>query len=44
MKMKRRYMTQKPERAQDLWALLVLFVVVGAYLGTWIFLLVLKAS
>jgi hypothetical protein len=43
MEIKNRNTTQKPVRAHDLWALLVLFIVVGAYLGTWIFLLILKA-
>ncbi|HYQ70887.1 MAG TPA: hypothetical protein VET88_03045 [Gammaproteobacteria bacterium] len=44
MKMKNRDTTQDSTRVQDLWALLVLFVVVGAYLATWIILLILKAA
>jgi hypothetical protein len=43
MKMKNRNMRQEPVRARDLRALLVLFVVVGAYLGAWVFLLILRA-
>jgi len=44
MKLKTRNMTQEPVQPRDLWALLVLFAVVGAYLGTWIFLLIFKAT
>ena len=43
MKQNARKMTQEQERAFDLWTLLTLLAVVGAYLGTWIFLLALKA-
>lgn len=43
MQMKDRYTRQAPGRAHDLRALLVLFVVVGAYLGIWVFLLILQA-
>jgi hypothetical protein len=43
MKMNDRKSTQAPVRNYDLWALLVLTVVVGVYLGTGIYLLVLKA-
>jgi hypothetical protein len=43
MKMKNRNMRQEPARAHDLRALLVLSVVVGAYLGAWVFLLILQA-
>jgi hypothetical protein len=43
MKVNSRKMTQEQTRAFDLWTLLTLLAVVGAYLGTWIFLLVLKA-
>lgn len=38
-----RKMTPEQERAFDIWTLLSLLAVVGAYLGTWIFLLILKA-
>lgn len=43
MKLNARKMTQEQERAFDLWTLLTLLAVVGAYLGTWAFLLILKA-
>jgi hypothetical protein len=43
MKQRSRKMTQEQERVFDLWTLLTLLAVVGAYLGTWLFLLVLKA-
>jgi len=36
-------MTPEQERAFDIWTLLSLLAVVGAYLGTWVFLLILKA-
>lgn len=43
MKVNNRKMTQEQQRAFDLWTLLTLLAVVGAYLGTWTFLLILKA-
>ena len=43
MKLNYRKMTREQERAFDIWTLLSLLAVVGAYLGTWVFLLVLKA-
>jgi len=36
-------MTREQEQAFDLWTLLTLLAIVGAYLGTWAFLLILKA-
>ena len=39
MKLNARKMTREQERVFDLWTLLTLLAVVGAYLGTWIFLL-----
>jgi hypothetical protein len=36
-------MTPEQEQAFDLWTLLTLLAVVGAYLGSWVFLLILKA-
>jgi len=43
MKVNERKMTREQEQAFDLWTLLTLLAVVGAYLGTWAFLLILKA-
>ena len=43
MKLNNRKMTPDQERAFDLWTLLTLLAVVGAYLGTWVFLHILKA-
>jgi hypothetical protein len=43
MKLGNRKMTREQEQAFNLWTLLTLFAVVGAYLGTWAFLLILKA-
>jgi hypothetical protein len=43
MKVNSRKMTWEQEQAFDLWTLLTLLAVVGAYLGTWAFLLFLKA-
>ena len=43
MKLDNRKMTPEQVRAFDLWTLLSLLAVVGAYLGTWVFLLILKA-
>ena len=43
MKQSHRKMTQEQEKAFDLWTLLTLLAVVGAYLGTWLFLLILRA-
>ena len=43
MKVSNRQMTREQEKAFDLWTLLTLLAVVGAYLGTWAFLLIFKA-
>ena len=43
MKANNRKMTQEQEQAFQLWTWLTMLAVVGGYLGTWLFLLVLKA-
>ncbi len=43
MKSNSRKMTREQEQAFDLWTLLSLLAVIGAYLGTWALLLILKA-
>jgi F0F1-type ATP synthase assembly protein I len=43
MKISRRKKTQRYVQAVDLWSLLVLLVVVGAFVGSWIFLVILNA-
>jgi hypothetical protein len=43
MKISRWKKTQRYVQAVDLWSLLVLLVVVGAFVGSWIFLVILNA-
>lgn len=43
MKTNERKMSREQEQAFQLWTWLTLLAVVGAYLGTWMFLLILKA-
>ena len=43
MKLDNRKMTPEQKGAFDLWTLLTLLAIVGAYLGTWVFLIVLNA-
>jgi len=43
MKLNKQKMTQEQEQVFQLWTWLTLLAVVGGYLGTWLFLLVLQA-
>ena len=43
MKHKSRKMQREQQRAFELWTSVTLFTVIGAYLGTWLLLYILKA-